>query len=126
MKKIIKYWIQKILLYLLKKLNMPRPFNEFTSQNMLEIYTFIGQTTDYANVMTLHNIPDLYENNTSIIANKTNVVGILEYTRKKDNAKASINIDKDYNVDVKGLDSQTEALIKNLVKSYLQQANFIS
>ncbi len=123
--KTIKIFIQRILLYLLKKLNMPRPFSEFTSHNMLEIHSFIGRTITYKNYMELHHIPDLYEDNTTIVADKTNDYGTLEYTRKEDNAKASINIDKDYNVVVERLDSATTEMITNLVRDYLHQTKFL-
>lgn len=124
MKRRIKRWIQKILLYLLEKLNMPLPFSRFSSQDMLNIHQDLYKLTDYKDAMELYSLPNLIDTYTSLYYDKNNDFGTLSLTRISDKAHAEIVVKNDYSVVVIGLDDNTTNLIMKIVKSYLTRRKF--
>ncbi|PQJ10110.1 hypothetical protein CJD36_015550 [Flavipsychrobacter stenotrophus] len=105
---------------------MPKPFAEFKRRNMLDVYLFIEKSLVFGELgFELYNIPHLYGENMTFVTDKTNDYGTLQYTNTKTDAKASINIDKDYNVFIEGVDNDTKNRMEQFVTQYLQQAKFL-
>lgn len=118
----IKTWIQRLLLFLLKKLNMPRQFSEFSTTNMLDIERIIS--TMYRPVYL------------SIRVDKNNEYAVLEYAQISNVSSSTmntvfvsptvtINVGKDYQISVSGLQPQTTTLIKSIITDYLTNNGYL-
>jgi len=120
----IKHWLQKILLYLLKKLNMPKIFAQFSYKDLRNIDTIISETVK----VPLHR--------TSYINDE---VAVLEYSEAKDNQKdideqhyeaianpqKTINIfSPDFRLLINGFDEDTEYVYDTLNR-YLLNNDFL-
>lgn len=119
--RVIKRFIQKILLYLLKKLNMPKLFFQLSLIDLrhisnqiniigVEYYSLRLDINDEVAVIEYKILTDMHE---VLLGNDLN------------NPDATINIDKDFKIIITGFDDNMKAMIHTLVENYLKQNNFI-
>ena len=117
----LKRYIQRLLLFLLKKLNMPKLFSELTTGHLSEINTGLRDMTSKFNIVNTRINPDF---------------AVIEFwssndykngfnTNNLNNPHASINISEKFEIIIEGFDNDEKNLIKQFVGVYLKCHKFI-
>lgn len=108
---------------------MPRPFDDLTIKDLQQIYkemlVFLDTIDQYKGIINLYNLPTLIYNAVHIHFDKNEDYGTIEFTGKQ-NERASINLDRKYNVITYKIDDDTSELVINIVKGFLLKNKFIN
>lgn len=106
---------------------MPRPFNEFSSNDMKLIYKemldYVEKLDGIAGV-DLYHLPDLINTHDTLHFDKNDEYGIMLFKRAG-GAEASINVSKDYQVVCYDIDDDTKKHIEGITTKYLKTKGFI-
>lgn len=120
----VKRYIRKLLVYLIKKLNMPKSFDEFTDYDMEQIRIKIESIIDFNKIVG---------NVRSVRIDHNSEFYVLEYKRQKsiiftfadqNNPDVSVNIKNDFSCITMGFDEQDYKTIQDIVNRYLKSNDF--